>query len=99
MRLRPATSHFPQEGLGFKEDSRTLWLGQSIEKSHLDLAFAVIDFLSSFIEVELTYNKLHIFKAHNLISFDVYMYTYKTISTIKIMNIYINLKSLLITPL
>lgn len=43
LRLRPATSHFPQEGPDFKEDSRTLWMGQSTEKSHIDLAFAVID--------------------------------------------------------
>lgn len=29
---------------------------------------------SSFTEVEMTYNKLHIIKAYNLISFDIYSY-------------------------
>lgn len=35
----------------------------------------------------MTSNNLHIFKLYNLMNFDLYVYTYKAIITIKIMNI------------
>ena len=53
-----------------------------------------IEYLNCFVGVQLTYNKLHIFKVYNWISF-TYTYIHKTITTIKKTNLSINLKSFL----
>lgn len=50
-----------------------------------------LELLNSFVEVQLTYNKLYIFKMYNF----TYTYPHKTITTIKKMNLDINLKSFL----
>ena len=53
-----------------------------------------IEYLNYFVGVQLTYNKLHIFKVYNWISF-TYTYIHKTITTIKKTNLSINLRSFL----
>lgn len=48
--------------------------------------------INSFVEVQLIFNMLHMFKVYSLIIFDMYIYICETLTNIKIINIFIVLK-------